>query len=317
MLFRVESRILYFLLLVVSSVYGQNYNDYGNATDVFYRNYALINPAVSGSYAPVEVYLDYRGLTGVFSQVRTFYASSNFRIAEKKNNRSSQNKQILGATLFGDKEGDFFGKTRAYLNYAYHLGLRENLFLSAGISAGLVSYSYKSSTASAGGSANGFTGNAGLWLYNQKMHLGISSIDFTNQRLKPINATVLLSRFYTVTFDYSFPINRNFSLVPQAELIVYGNKYNRINAGAYVLIQNSVSAGMLYKLYQGYVFTIGFENISLFQGKTNFFFSYKVPSSNANQFPVSAFEITMNYLLKNIKVQTPVETEEIPESTEE
>jgi type IX secretion system PorP/SprF family membrane protein len=317
MLFRLESRIVYLLLLVVSHVYGQNYNDYGNVTDVFYRNYALINPAVSGAQAPVEVYLDYRGLTGVFSQVRTFYASSNFRVSEKKNQRRSQNKQVIGGTLFGDKEGDFFGKTRAYVNYAYHLGLRENLFLSAGISAGLVSYSYKSSTASAGGSANGFAGNAGLWLYNQKMHLGISSLDITNQRLKPINATVLLSRFYTVTFDYSFPINRNFNLVPQVELLVYGKQYNRINAGAYVLIQNSLSAGMLYKLYQGYVFTVGFENVLLFQGKTNFFFSYKVPSSNANQLPVSAFEITMNYLLKNLKVQTPIEKEEMQESIEE
>ena len=317
MLFRVEIRIVCFLILVGSSVYGQHFNDYGNATNIFYRNYSLINPAVAGSYSPVEVFLDYKSLTGVFSQVRTFYASSNFRIVEKTNNRSSLNKQVIGATLFGDKEGDFFGRTRGYLNYAYHIGLRKNLILSAGISAGIVSYAYKSSTASAGGSSNGFTGNAGLWLYSDKMHIGISSLDLTNQRLHPIDAPVLLSRFYIATFDYSIPLSRTFSIVPEAELIVYGTKYNRVNAGAYVMMQNSVSAGVLYKLDQGYVFTVGFENVKLFQGKTNLFFSYKVPTSTANQLPVSSFEITMNYLLLNLKKQDLPEADELPENTEE
>ncbi len=317
MLFRLEIIIVCFFILVVSTVHGQHYNDYGNATDIFYRNYSLVNPAVAGSYAPVEVALDYKSLTGVFSQVRTFYASSNFRISEKTNKRTSQNKQILGATLFGDKEGDFFGRTRGYLNYAYHLGLRKNLVLSAGVSAGIVSYAYKSSTASAGGSSNGFTGNAGLWLYSDKMHLGISSLDLTNQRLKPINAPVLLSRFYIATFDYSIALSRTINIVPEAELIIYGSNYNRINAGAYVILQNTVSAGFLYKLNQGYVFTVGFENVKLFQGKTNLFFSYKVPSATANQLPVSSFEITMNYLLQNLKKQASIEKEEQPENTEE
>jgi type IX secretion system PorP/SprF family membrane protein len=317
MLFRLESRILYLLLLIVSNVAGQNFNDYGNATDVFYRNYSLINPAVGGSSSPVEVCLNYKSLTGVFSQVRTFYASSNFRIAEKANKDSSHNKHIAGIMLFGDKEGDFFGRTRAYANYAYHIGLRKNLFLSAGISAGLVSYAYKSSTASAGGSANGLTGNIGLWLYNEKMHLGVSSIDIPNVKLNPIGTPVLLSRFYTFTFDYKLPFNRSLSIVPQAELLVYGKKYNRVNAGAYLLLQNSISAGILYKLYQGYVFTIGFENVKIFQGKTNFFFSYKVPTTSATQLAVSSFEIVMSYQLSNFKKMIMEEIESPAEGSDE
>jgi type IX secretion system PorP/SprF family membrane protein len=315
MLFRIEIIVITFLFIPVSIIYGQNYNDYGNATDIFYRNYSLINPAYNGTYSPVEVYIDYKSLTGVFSQVRTFYGSANFRISEKTNNRTSQNKQVLGATLFGDKEGDFFGKTRAYVNYAYHLGLKKNLFLSAGISAGIVSYSYKSSTASAGGSTNGFAGNVGLWLYSDKMHLGISSIDVTNQKLKPIDATVILSRFYTTTFDYSISLNRKIKIVPTTEIIIYGSKYNRVNIGGYALINNILSTGFLFKINQGYVFTVGFENLKIFQGKTNFFFSYKVPTSKSNQLPVSAIEITMNYLLQNLKraSEEEVPTEDIEE----
>ncbi|HVD98974.1 MAG TPA: type IX secretion system membrane protein PorP/SprF [Cytophagaceae bacterium] len=305
MLFRLGNLFLCISLLIVQDAYGQHYNDYSNATDIFFRNYTLINPAVGGSYAPVELSMDYHGLNGVFSQVRNFYGSANFRLKEKQNRRNSQNKQVLGTLWYGEKEGEFFGKTRGYLQYSYHIGLQENLFLSAGISAGLVSYSYKSSTASAGGSTNGLTGNLGLWLYSDKMHLGISSQDVPNTTLKPIDAPILLSRFYTLTFDRSFLLSHTLRLTPAAEFIYYGKKYNTFSAGAWLVIQNTVSAGVLYKWHQGYVCSVGFEKIRLFQGKTNFFFTYKVPSVGANQLPVSAIEITMNYFLTKLKAGEP------------
>lgn len=286
---------LFFGLFLTSSISGyhcdaQVVSDYADKLDVYIKSYPVYHPASIGTKSRLELNSAYKSLTGLFAQVRTFYTSANFQL----NGNSGRNKHVTGITFFSDREGSFFSRSRAYLNYAFHLELQQDLFLAAGTSLGLISYGYKSSTGSPGGADNALTGNAGLWLYNKRFHAGFSIHEIGNARLQPIDEQTTLHRYYVVSGDYKVDLNPYLSLMPTAMLSLYRN-YTTLNAGMMASIQQRVSAGLLYKHPQGFLFMAGVENLPILSGEVDILFSYKVPSGKIPGLNVNAYELNLNY----------------------
>ncbi|WMJ72001.1 PorP/SprF family type IX secretion system membrane protein [Cytophagaceae bacterium ABcell3] len=286
---------LLFLKLWLINHYGhaQHFSDYADKFNLFYKNYPLINPASIGANTNLGIHSGYRTLTGVFSQVNTYYTSANANVNVSENGQ----KHVLGLTLFGDKEGEYFRRSRSYLNYAFHLELSENTFISAGTSLGFVSYNYRSSTAGVSGSDISFTGNTGLWLYGDNFHFGASINDFPNATLRPIDEETTLFRHYLFTGDYTFTLNHQLKIMPMAAITLASQNYYSINSGLVFIMQDKLSAGTMYRLHQGYVFLVGLEDIDLFSGNFNLTFSYMVSQAQSVNIPANTIELALNFLI--------------------
>ncbi|MFN6945512.1 MAG: PorP/SprF family type IX secretion system membrane protein [Cytophagaceae bacterium] len=280
----------------VAYSYGQQYSDYADRFNLFFKNYAIYNPASIGTVSNLEANVSYKSLTGLFSQVNTYYTNVNFR-ANRGEREGGEHKHNFGLTLFGDKEGEFFRRSRAYLNYSFHLEVGENLFIAAGTSLGLVNYTYRSSTAGMGGSDLAFIGNVGLWVYNDRVRAGVSVNDFPNNSVRPIDEETVLFRHYVFTGDYRLDIDHNLSLRPVLSATFSDVQYTSVSPGLVCVLQERLSGGLLYRSRNGFVFLAGLEEIEVLSGMLDLTFSYMVPIQRYTNISVNTFELAVSYYL--------------------
>ncbi|WP_299252200.1 type IX secretion system membrane protein PorP/SprF, partial [uncultured Cytophaga sp.] len=214
---------------------GQNGSLMPDVYGQFFQNYYLINPANSDTSSLV-LHLGHKSQLGVFRGVRQTYFDANFRIKSKKSN----SRHCLGIQLFNNSEGDFFSKNRAYGRYSFDIKLSDSYFLSAGLSVGMVSYAFKATQSSAGGSDLTYDGNIGLWLVGTHFKIGTSMQQVFQGKLSPIGQTFELTRQYNLNASYAFFINPNIQLTTHAWYKHQQKTTNDLQVAAIITMQKLV-----------------------------------------------------------------------------
>ncbi len=214
-------------------------------------NSYLINPAITGIEDYADVKLGHRNQwLGVEGAPVTYYVSAHTPLGRSLNlanptpalgrrqrfNRymmaNNKYKKVkphhgLGAMALVDKIGPF-SRTEAYLTYAYHILLSQEVKLAAGVSAGMIQHLLNADELVLARPDDALTGGtlkatkpdfgAGLWLYAPDYYLGASAgqllgntFSFGGDAL--IDQSKLYSHYF-LTGGYKITPSEKFALIP-------------------------------------------------------------------------------------------------------
>jgi type IX secretion system PorP/SprF family membrane protein len=238
------------------------------------------------------------GNSGPFKEIRTLYSNGSLLIRKKE-----QYKHITGLTFYNDKEGDPIQRTRFYGNYALHISLTSNTCLSSGVSFGLVNYSFKGSTGYSTGSDINYDGNAGVWVYSDNYHIGISVNQIFNRKLIPINEVFILAPYLSITGNRKIRIDKNLSLNPHLLLNCFNKNYSQLDLAMLATIGDFLSIGSSYRSGRGIAWIAGISNIPFMKNNIELYFCYSSPSFISKRFNVNSYQLSLNYLFKKEKAK--------------
>jgi type IX secretion system PorP/SprF family membrane protein len=291
------------IFIILQPVFSQSSKKYPVHFPLFFMAYPLINPASSGSQ---DSFMDFRsgnlGNAGPFKEIRTLYANGSVLIRKK-----NQYKHVAGLTFYNDKEGDPIQRTRFYGNYALHISLTSRTYLSSGVSFGLVNYSFQGSSSYSTGSDSNYDGSAGIWLYSDNYHAGISLNQIFNRKLIPINEVFILAPYLSITGSRKIKIDKTLSLNPHFLLNCFNKNYCQVDLAMLVILGNHFSIGGSYRSGRGMSWIAGISDIPLMKNKIEIYFSYFSPIFITKRINVNSYQISLNYLLKKQKAGTESE----------
>lgn len=283
----------YLLMLTFSVSFAskaQNGTLVPDVYDQFFQNYYLINPANTDT-SEITINMGHKSQIGVFRGVRQTYFDANFRIKSKKSNT----KHYLGIQLFNNSEGDFFSKNRVYGRYSFDIQITNSYLLSAGLSLGGVSYAFKATQSSAGGSDSNFDGSLGVWLIGRSLKVGTSMQQIFQRTLSPIGQTFELSRQYNVNACYTFFINPNVQLTTHAWYKHQQNNKDDLQVAAIITLQNLIEFGGNYRYQKGLVLVGGLKDIKIGTSKISIAMSYSTGVLNKLAKGDNAVELFIKY----------------------
>lgn len=279
---------IFFITSFISK--GQNGALIPDTYDQFFQNYYLINPANTDT-AGVILHMGHKSQLGVFRGVRQTYFDANFRIQSNRLNRAHS----VGIQLFNNSEGDFFSKNRVYGRYAFDIHLSETYFLSAGIAVGAVSYAFKATQSSAGGSDLAYDGSTGLWVVGRKLKAGVSIQQISQGKLSPLGQIFELRRQYNANVSYLFFINPDIQLTTHVWYKHQQHNMHDVQVAAIITLQNLVEFGGNYKYQKGVVLIGGLKDIHIGTSRISLAMSYSTGILNYLAKGDNAVEIFLRY----------------------
>jgi type IX secretion system PorP/SprF family membrane protein len=258
---------------------------------LFFNGYSIINPASCGANKEVEIQAGRQQNSGARKGIATTYFSGAFRIQNFKTNNFS----VMGLSFINDKEGEYLKRSSAYFIYAWHTKLSTNISMSAGINAGIYSYTVSGTNANVAGSATAFDGSAGLWLYAKQFYTGISFNQIPNGELTPVYEEVTkLVRHCNITGGYVLNVHRNVIVTPSF-LLRYSPSFPvDLDGAVMVSLKQIFSLGVNYRYHKSLVSIIGLEELKVGNETLKAMFSYAVPIGKIAQ-NVQPYELTLNY----------------------
>lgn len=161
----------------------------------FYTSYQQNMAFANVAFVPEELRGDfeasYRFQTGPFKQISTALFSG-AKIIEAENGAS----HVLRALFLNENQGPYFSSPRGYANYAYRLPINDELFMSAGLAAGMVEKYYAGTAAAGNTSVFLPDASAGLLVAWRRWQMGIASFQLLNLSAQSLSSQVQYKRFF-------------------------------------------------------------------------------------------------------------------------
>lgn len=259
--------------------------------DQFFQNYYLINPASSDSTGKVQVSIGNRSLIGLFDGVNRLYIDANVRV----NHGSPMQYSRVGASVIAYNDGAFINRTRAYVRYAFSTALGERSALSAGISVGIVKYTFLASQAGGGGTSTALDGNAGLWYIRPKLKIGVSYQQFTRSALTPVNQTFQLVPYLNVNVIYASYISAHVLITTHVFYRYQSGTASDLQAAPVFLFNDIFEAGINLRYKRGIALLFGLKSIRAGQGNIRFMGSFMLSTRKLSNTLDNAFELSAGY----------------------
>lgn len=289
-LFSIGRKLL--LLLLCSSAISQksfsqtlNYNQ----LDQFFNNRYTISPVATDTSYQYNIKADNKTQTGLFAGVSKIYFDGDIKI--KKNGDNGFH--FLGAQVSVNKEGSFIKRNRVYGRYGIYQKLTSSTALSAGVSIGAINYMFQSSQGGSGGSDITPDASIGLSLVTKKFQFGISSQQLFQPKIKPIDQTVVLHRFYNFNASYLFSITNDFELEINGLLQLLNSETKSLFFAPLLRIKDLFKLGGNYNHNQSIAFITGIEKFDFNDYKLSIFASYKIPTNDISV-PDNAIELFLS-----------------------
>lgn len=255
---------------------------------MFWNNYALVNPAVSGLYYKHQASAAYRNQwVGVNGAPNSVNAGYNMKLDALHGG--------LGVTYLYDELG-FTNQHRANLNYSYHFKIGENGILAAGISAGIASMKMDDNwipSTTPSGKNTAFLLNAGVVYKARAFSVGLSSTNVNEPVVRnPYHYT--FARHYVLFADYTFNIGNDFELKPQA---IVRTDAVKISADFNVLAtyRKQYWLGFTYRTSDALCFMAGWDILQKFRVG----YSYDLTINQLSGVSRGSHEVVLGFMLKN------------------
>lgn len=238
----------------------------------FIFSYPLVNPSSIGIKSNNEVLLCYQKPVSGFTGVSTYFCNISF--VPYKPGPSSQNKSVVGFRFFSDNEGAYISRTRFYGIYAFHTQISNNLYFSGGIDIGGMNFSIKSTPTTEGASAFKMDADAGIWLYNNNFHVGLSVNQIFNSIMKPLDERIVLPTHINITSSVLLLANDFVELRPH--LLITFPYYSdfSLRSGLYGLFAHRLIAVVSWNRKINFSAILGVNDLSVYGGKINIALSY-------------------------------------------
>ncbi len=262
-------------------------------------NMFAINPAVAGSKDCIDVRLGYRQQwVGFPGAPTTGWATIN-SVLKPKHKGFKANRHGIGAFVESDNTGPL-GYTTLQLAYAYHLQLRQDVFLSMGFFAGLQQEKLSLGDVTAGNNndpALAHNGSAlvypiitpGLWLYGKSSWAGLSIQQLLGNRVKDIGLDTRLTNHYIVSAGHRYRIDRKFSITPNALLKLSPGSPMAMDLNAMLEYRRRLGIGVSYRNQDAVAFMIKLPFLKYF----SLGYSYDITTSKLRAGASNTHEIIL------------------------
>lgn len=259
-------------------------------------NEMTINPAVAGKEEFTDVRSNNRyQWVGVTDSPRTYMLTCNGPIKSKN--------MGLGMNLYTDIVGPT-RRTGLNFSYAYHLKLKEDMFLSMGLSAGILQWGIDGSKLMLReeGDANLLTTykttmvpdfGTGIYFYKKnRFYFGIAAPQIYQAPIKIYSQQPDNSKIVThlnVNGAYTFDIGEDFKIEPSFLLKYASPAPLKLDVGARVIYQNQVWLGGGYRHNDAFTALIGY----MFKDYLMFGYSYDFTTTNIKKYSSGTHEIVL------------------------
>ncbi len=272
----------------------------------------LINPSSAGKNASVEINTGNLRHLGLWKNNQTYFIESSIRLGEiSKNGSANRNFHTVGFYLLGEDEGQYLHRIRGYGMYNYHLQIRENLHLSAGVSLGFMSYTISANDYTSGASSTTFDGNLGVSMYSDKFYFGISANQFNQGKVTPIQETTILERNWNFTGYWDFSTSPYFKVRPNFLLRYAENVPIGLNLGMLTILSQKLGLGVTYRNQEIVALMIGLEKLPFGNSSIKAYVSYNIPLPSYTSVAFQSIEITLGYeLIKKSKSSFDIQPDE-------
>lgn len=250
----------------------------------FWRTGALFNPAsLASEAAPLDseggatVYGGHRRFLSGWGALYSTYAHAAYA--------PSGEGHAFGATFFGEQEGPYLNRSRAYGLYAYRLRLGARWRLAAGGAFGIASYQISSTPVSAGGAATAPDGDAGVYADDGHWRLGLSAKQLFNSALRPVGETLRLAPVYVASAERTVVLGpfveaRAFAMARYPELPRPFEPRLEIDGALTVTVSESIALTAAYRHERSATGAFLLRKIALPPGELSFGLSYATPISD-------------------------------------
>jgi len=274
--------ILIFLKLLSSICFGQ---------EAIHRDIIYDQTTYSvQSYFPTlyqnneyEIFMLNKFYYGALNPIRSFLLNGG--IETSKNQR-------LHFIMNNYKEGDFFNKSRFYLNYSYLIELSRRQKLGVSVTPGLVHYNFKGSLSSAGGSSTAFDLNINSFYTRKNLKIGISYNQIPQSIIRPI------SYVYQLSNSFMFLADKKVDLSPNANFnfILLYEKFKDIQyleLGGFCALYDHLKIGYMYQYKKNMSVQAGVQDIKIKTKMFDFLVSYNFPTIKFGKFASNSIEFTL------------------------
>ncbi|MCB0430218.1 MAG: type IX secretion system membrane protein PorP/SprF [Flavobacteriales bacterium] len=264
-------------------------------------NRVLLNPAVAGSDPFINIQLNHRSQWVGFEDAPVTQVLSGHGVLPN-------GKMGVGGYMFNDAAGPFH-RIGLNLAYAYHLQLGEvNLVM--GLSGGLLQYSVDGRQMELYDATDQLIdlntrdkditpdANFGMYLYNDKLHVGISALHLLEGRLqffngKPLPASIPLENHYYLMAGYEIDTRGKLKVEPS--LLVHAVKANpvQVHVNTNLLFDEKIYAGISYRTGDAVVLLAG----AVIKEHFKVIYSYDFLYSSLRSSNSGSHEITLAYSL--------------------
>ncbi|MCO6481463.1 MAG: type IX secretion system membrane protein PorP/SprF [Flavobacteriales bacterium] len=209
------------LLLACTASQAQQMAQY--TQNVF--NMFAINPAVAGSKDCIDVRLGYRQQwVGFPGAPTTGWATINAALKPKRPRAFRANRHGIGAFVESDDTGPL-GYTSFQLAYAYHIQMKQDVFMALGFFGGVRQEKFALGDVMAMDNNDPVLLNSrsvmvypditpGIWVYGKSTWAGLSIQQLLGNRVDGIGQDTRLTRHYIASVGHRYRITRKFSVVP-------------------------------------------------------------------------------------------------------
>lgn len=267
----------------------------------YFTNDLVYNPAISGSkdynQFTIQTRQQWLGFEGAPLSANISYHGS-------LNNRSA-----MGGYLEHDRTNPS-NQTNLQINYAYHVPLNaDNTYLSFGLGAKAMYYylNFEAGELPPGNdpayndqSYENFLGDAssGLYLYNEKFHLGYSVINMIqssfNKEAGDGFGRNIEERIYYGMAGYKFKIDRDWHVEPSFLLRHRENENHEYNFSTRVFYMNQIWTGLSVRSNKSLSLFIGTNS-----NKIQFGYSFDHYFGEISQYQLGTHEVTMSIMIPN------------------
>ena len=290
-------RIIYILLvgLITNTAAGQQLPHLSQ----YMFNDFFMNPAVAGTknYSPLMLTIrnQWTGLNDAPTTQTLSFHSPIFK------------DMGLGGIIVNDKTGPV-SQTGIQLSYAYHLSLKQNSYLSFGLSGLLYQHVFdkdliilddpNDQAMQGGGKEKSIVPEAsfGVHLYGKKYYVGFSAPQLFQSKVKcdrgseqQINRLV---RHYFVMGGYKFNLNEKFQIEPSLLFKAIVNAPVQVDINAKFIYMEMVWAGLSYRSQESIVAMLGFEYKKFSLG-----YSYDYTLTTIRKYSTGSHELFLAYRL--------------------
>lgn len=308
----------------------------------YYNNAYFFNPAAGGLTKTMQFDVGYRRQwLGIEGTPQSFYATGHSEISfndriqaldefnvdresifETPKNQVGKNKHVLGGRLLSDQIGPFL-KNSVMASYAYHLRFTNKSMLSLGVSAGWSNLGLNSSKVvlleqedakyneflSRNSNQNIFDINAGIAIYGENFHFGISSTQLLKNELV-IDEIVTQSNFGRHWFGYGMynvDLADNFSLEPHFMAQIIGNSPFSFNLGSRIIYEDKYWVNVAYRFGDAINFGVGLN----FANNFRFGYAYDVAAGPVQRSSNYVHELHLGFVIGNNRnVEKELENDE-------
>ncbi|MBN1790513.1 MAG: PorP/SprF family type IX secretion system membrane protein [Bacteroidales bacterium] len=281
------------LLFLFFACHGQETNkNYPVQSSQFMYAYSLINPSSIGINSDYEVLLGYQRPVSGFTGLSTYYCNLSF--VPYKIRASAKSKNIAGLRFFNDNEGAYINRMRFYGMYAFHTRINSRLSFAGGIEFGGMNFSVKATPTTEGASVFKADANTGIWVYNEKFHVGFSVNQLFNSVFQPIDERTVLPTHLNLTGSYVIVRNDIVELRPHLLITYPYYSTTDVQAGLHGLFLEKIIASVSWNHKTSVSAMLGVNDLNIYKSDLNIILSY-VTNTGKAALGINKLEISILY----------------------